>query len=76
MTPERWQEVTRLYQAALQVNPAERAAFLARSCGADDGLRREVESLLRADDAAGSFLAAGALNDAAMALVTGKTSSV
>ena len=46
MRPERWREVERLYQAALERDPAERAALLTNACGADDALRREVESLL------------------------------
>ena len=46
MTPERWQEVERLYQSALERDPAERTAFLASACGTDDALRREGESLL------------------------------
>jgi hypothetical protein len=43
MTPSRWQQIEELYHAALERNPSERAALLAR---ADPGLRREVESLL------------------------------
>jgi serine/threonine protein kinase len=43
MDPSRWQQIEELYHAALECEPGERAAFLAR---ADPGLRREVESLL------------------------------
>ena len=46
MTPERWQEVGRLAQAALERAPDERAAFLAEACADNEELRREVESLL------------------------------
>ncbi len=46
MTPERWQQVEELLQAALDRAPGERTAFLAASCAGDDELRREVESLL------------------------------
>ena len=45
MAPDRWSEVERLYQAALEREPAERMAFLNHTC-ADEQLRREVESLL------------------------------
>jgi tetratricopeptide (TPR) repeat protein len=50
MGPDRWLAVERVFLAAL-VRPAEaRAAFLAQECGADEELRRAVESLLaRAD---------------------------
>ncbi|MDX2031511.1 MAG: protein kinase [Blastocatellia bacterium] len=46
MTPERYKEVGRLYRAAMEVAPAQRAAFLAAACGEDDALRQEIESLL------------------------------
>jgi serine/threonine protein kinase/Tol biopolymer transport system component len=54
MTPERWAEIERLYHAALERDAAGRAVFLADACEGDDGLRREVESLLaQASDAKG-----------------------
>ena len=43
MKPERWQQISVLYQAALEREPQERAALLAQ---ADPDVRREVESLL------------------------------
>ena len=46
MTPERWREIERLYYAALERDADERAVFLNEACGGDEGLRREVESLL------------------------------
>ena len=46
MTPDRWQQIEQLFHAALEREPAQRAAFLRDACAADDGLRREVESLL------------------------------
>ena len=46
MTPERWQQVARLYEAALARPAHERAAFLAEACGGDAALCREVQSLL------------------------------
>jgi len=57
----RWQRVEALYHAALEREPAERADFLERTCGGDDALRNEVESLLRYDGAAGDFLERPAL---------------
>jgi serine/threonine protein kinase len=45
-TPERWQRIEALYHAALERDPATRAAFLDGACGQDADLRREVESLL------------------------------
>jgi hypothetical protein len=46
MKPQRWQEIDRIFAAALERDPAERAAFLAAACGDDDQLRKEVESLI------------------------------
>ena len=42
--------------AALQRPQAERPAFLDHRCGIRDGLRREIESLLAANERAGGFI--------------------
>ncbi len=44
MTSDRWNEVERLYHAALEREPHKRAAFLAQC--QDEEVRREVQSLL------------------------------
>ena len=46
MTPERLREIERLFHEARERPLAERDAWLARACGGDSTLRREVESLL------------------------------
>ncbi|MBP6822797.1 MAG: serine/threonine protein kinase, partial [Acidobacteria bacterium] len=46
MPPERWQHIEQLFQSALELLPAERAAYLAKACGSDEELRHEVEALL------------------------------
>ena len=51
MTPERWQQVARVYESALGQPPATRGAFVANACRDDSDLRREVESLRARDDA-------------------------
>ena len=51
--PSRWQEIDALFEATLERDPEERERFLA---GLDVELRREVENLVRADEAARSFL--------------------
>lgn len=58
MTPERWQQIDRLFQSALEHEVAERVAFLDTVCGSDEELRREVESLLAAHEKAASFIEA------------------
>lgn len=50
---ERWGRVEALLDAALTLEPAERAAYLATACAGDDALRREVGSLLAAHDRPG-----------------------
>ncbi len=49
MSPERWQQINQLFYDALARPLAERAAFLARACGGDEELRREVLTLLAAE---------------------------
>src|SRR5262245_48862518 len=56
MTSDRWRRIEQLYEAALQRAASERGAFLESACGGDEVLRREVERLITANDAAGDFL--------------------
>lgn len=46
MTPERWQQIDKLFERAVEQEPGQRAAFLDGVCAGDEELRREVESLL------------------------------
>ena len=55
-TPERWAEIERLLDGALDLAPEERTEWLGRMSAEDPGLRAEVERLLGACDAAGAFL--------------------
>jgi serine/threonine protein kinase len=57
MTPHRWQTIKEFFNAAVDLPPAERAAFLERACGEDESVRHEVESLLAAHVRGESFLA-------------------
>jgi eukaryotic-like serine/threonine-protein kinase len=68
MTPERYQHITRLCQAALELNASQRNAFLTQACADDDDLRAEIESLLAADEMADSFIDKPALDVAAQLL--------
>src|SRR6185503_3870332 len=65
MTPERWQEIEGLLQAPLERAPAERAAFLDEACGADEAMRKEVESLLASSEQVEGFLESPVFEDAA-----------
>lgn len=46
MTPERWRQVEEIFQAAIERDDKERDDFLAKACGDDAELRREVATLL------------------------------
>ena len=46
MDSERWQRIAQLFASVLDRDPSERAAFLSQASGTDEGLKREVESLL------------------------------
>jgi predicted Ser/Thr protein kinase len=52
----RWLEISRLFQAAVDLPPPDRTAFLDRACGDDEFLRRDVESLLKQLSAEPDFL--------------------
>jgi len=56
MSADRWADIERLCHAALEREPAARAAFLDEACAADADLRREVESLLAQQSRAEGFL--------------------
>jgi serine/threonine protein kinase len=54
--PERWQQVERIFNAAIEREPHERPSFLDRECGDDLELRKKIEALIRSHEGAGSFL--------------------
>src|SRR5262245_45227953 len=47
MTPERWKQISQLYEASRLLLAGDRAAFLAEACGGDASLQQEVEALLQ-----------------------------
>jgi serine/threonine-protein kinase len=55
VTPERWRQITALFDAALARTPAGREAFLVEACQGDATLRRDVEVLLAGHEDAGQF---------------------
>jgi len=59
--PELWHRVKELCNRALDLDESRRAAFLDHSCGDDEVLRREVESLLAHAKAAEYFIEAPAV---------------
>jgi len=68
MTPERWEQISRLYYTALEVGDKERVHFLEEACSEDPDLRAEVESLLATHEQAGGFLGKPAMEEVARQL--------
>src|SRR6266702_4530858 len=56
MTPERWQDIEEVLQAALDRPPQQRASFLEEACAGDYELRDEATSLMSAYEEAGDFI--------------------
>jgi len=50
MTPDRFQQIRNLFEAALERRTAERSAFLAEACGNDQDLREQADRLLSAHE--------------------------
>jgi serine/threonine protein kinase len=53
--PDRWRALTEIFHEALLRDASSRTAFINEACGGDSALCAEVESLVAAHDAAGSF---------------------
>src|SRR5437870_13895666 len=71
MNPEFWEKLEELFQAAVDVAPDDRAAFVAQTCGGDDELRRELESMIRHHDQADGFIDSPAYEIAAESILDG-----
>jgi serine/threonine protein kinase len=56
MKPERWQLVNDLFQSATERAPEHREAFLDEACGDDEGLRRELKSLITSHERTQTFI--------------------
>jgi tetratricopeptide (TPR) repeat protein len=56
MNAERWQCIKDIVYAVVELGPRERQAYLEQACSGDTTLRHEVETLVAANDQAGTFL--------------------
>ena len=72
MKPDRWRQVDKVFEAALELDLADRPAFLDKACGNDLELRREVEKMLKFDEQATDFIEDDAFSVAA-GLMTGQS---
>jgi serine/threonine-protein kinase len=55
MDRARWQRISAIFERAVELPPAERAALLDHECAGDAALRGEVEAMLAADSAGDTF---------------------
>jgi len=65
MKPERWEEINRLYHAAVDLKKDQRAQFLDQACAGDAELRGELEQLISSNAQVGDFIEMPALEVAA-----------
>jgi eukaryotic-like serine/threonine-protein kinase len=68
MEPDRWEQIERLYHAALERDPDARDEFLDEACAGDENLRREIAGLLACDASSDSFIQSPAIEIAARAM--------
>jgi len=68
MNADRWQQIDGLFQAAVELEPGRRAAFLDEACSGDETVRSEVESLLATDSREWDLIERPALEAAASLL--------
>ncbi|MGC4054966.1 MAG: hypothetical protein QM757_39500 [Paludibaculum sp.] len=69
---QRWQRIFAVFEEILDAPPGVRDELLARLCAGDEDLRREVVTLIAADDTAPQFEAA--LDEARRVAATDSTS--
>ena len=62
MAQMEWRRVEDLIEQVMAIEPARRPAFLEQACAGDEGLRREVESLLAYEGRVEQFLPTPALD--------------
>ena len=68
MTSDRWEQINRIYDAAMEIEEKRRASFLDEACREDSELRREVDSLLAMQAQANGFLEKPAVEEVVKAI--------
>jgi WD40 repeat protein/serine/threonine protein kinase len=81
MTPippdsSRWKLIDQILDELLDSSPSQRETILTNRCGADDGLRLEVEKLLAATERAADFMEVSAVDSALRSLDLEATGSL
>lgn len=68
MPPERWQQIKRIFDQIIEAETGSQEDLLTAACAGDDGLRAEVEKLLRGHEQASGFIEEPAVAKAAQIL--------
>ena len=63
MSGSNWERIQEIFFKTADLPVAERDAFLERACQGNAGLRSDVESLLQADSAGGTSIAAAVASE-------------
>ena len=73
MNPERWQQISRIFNSAISLDDEARVAYVAGQCGGDESLRAEVEKLIASHQQASkeNFIGGHAAEHAAELLLEG-----
>src|ERR1041384_8091274 len=64
-SPERWLQVKSIFEAALELDPMDRVAYLDTACSGDEELRERVDSVLSSDEQGWDLLERAAFEGAA-----------
>ena len=70
----RWEQIEKICQSALELEESPRKAFLEKACDGDEELRQKVESLLRFEEPGDRFIEEPALEVAAKLIAQGPAS--
>jgi eukaryotic-like serine/threonine-protein kinase len=73
---DRWQQIEKICQSALELEESQRSGFVEKACGGDAELRQEVESLLKFDKRGDGFIEQPALEAAARMIAQEKPESL
>jgi serine/threonine-protein kinase len=76
MTPERWETIKDVFEAALELEGEPRTAFLHHRCVGDPSLRAEVVDLIASHEHAGGFMGAPAFAPAMTRVCDDRSGSV
>jgi serine/threonine protein kinase len=68
MGSERWQQIERLYHAAMEREAGQRAAFVEQACAGDESLQQEVASLIAQAENIEGFIEQSAFEQVARSL--------